>query len=141
MLLLPVATAVLNGLRDVVTRHLSRSETSISILLCSTLMVMLGGLATAPFGWNAVDVRSALLWLAAGVCNAGAHFLMIEALRLGEASLVAPFRYSAFLWALLYGYLLWGEVPAWWVWCGVGLITCGGLYSVRGEHKRAAVLT
>ena len=135
VLLLPLATALSTGLREIVTRHLSRSETSISILLCSTVIVMLAGLATAPFGWNAVDVQGALLFLLAGICNAGAQFLMIEALRMGEASLVAPFRYSAFLWALLFGYLLWNEIPGWWVAVGVGLIICAGLYSVRGETR------
>jgi drug/metabolite transporter (DMT)-like permease len=105
-------------------------------LWCSTVIVMLAGLATAPFGWNAVDARGALLFVTAGVCNAGAHFLMIEALRMGEASLLAPFRYTSFLWALLFGYVLWGEVPGLWVALGVGLIICGGLYSVRGERQR-----
>ena len=137
VLLLPVATALINGLRDIVTRRLSRSETSISILLCSTVIVMLGGLATAPFGWHAMDTRGALLILLAGVCNAGAHFLMIEALRMGEASLVAPFRYTSFLWALVFGYLLWGEIPGLWVALGVGLIICGGLFAFRGAATRA----
>ncbi len=137
VLLLPVATALINGLRDIVTRRLSRTETSISILLCSTVIVMLGGLATAPLGWNALDARGALLILLAGVCNAGAHFLMIEALRMGEASLVAPFRYTSFLWALVFGYLLWGEIPGLWVALGVALIICGGLFAFRGAARSA----
>jgi drug/metabolite transporter (DMT)-like permease len=136
VLLLPVATALINSVRDIVTRRLSRSDTSISILFCSTVIVMLGGLTTAPFGWTAIDGHGALLLVVAGVCNAGAHFLMIESLRMGEASLVAPFRYTSFLWALLFGYLLWGEVPGLWVALGVGLIIGGGLYSARGERKR-----
>ena len=140
VLLLPVATALVNSLRDIVTRRLSRTDTSISILFCSTTIVMLAGLATALFGWKTVDARGALLFLLAGACNAGAHFLMIEALRMGEASLVAPFRYTSFLSALLCGYLLWGEIPGLWVALGVGLIVCGGLYSVRGESRRIAKL-
>lgn len=139
VLLLPVANALLNGLRDIMTRHMSRSESSISILWCSTVIVMLAGLATAPFGWHAVDGRGALLFVVAGLCNAGAHFLMIEALRMGEASLVAPFRYSAFLWAALFGYLLWGEVPGLWVALGVALIICGGYYSARAEARRVPI--
>ncbi len=136
VLLLPVANALINGFRDVATRRLSRSETSVSILICSTIIVMLAGLATAPFGWKSLGANGALLFLLAGLCNAGAHFLMIEALRMGEASLVSPFRYTSFLWAILFGYFLWGEVPGLWVALGVGLIICGGLFMVRGERNK-----
>lgn len=138
ILLLPVLTALCNGSRDIVTRRLSRTDNSISILVSSTVIVMLAGLATAPFGWVAVDTRGALLFLLTGLCNAGAHFLMIEALRLGEASLVAPFRYTSFLWAIIFGYLLWGEIPGLWVILGVALIICGGWYGVRGERSKIA---
>jgi len=137
VLLLPVVCAFVNGLRDVVTRRLSRSETTISILLCSTVIVMLGGLASAPFGWIAVDANSALWFVVAGVCNAGAHFLLIEALRLGEAAAVAPFRYTTLLWATLFGFMLWHEVPSAWVAIGGLLIVVGGWYSVISESRRS----
>ena len=136
-LLLPMVTALSTGLREVLTRQLSHTETSISILLCTTVIVLLAGLATAPFGWNAVDAQGAWLFLFAGACNAAAQFLMIEALRMGEASLVAPFRYSAFVWAILFGYLFFGELPGLWVLLGVCLIVLGGWYSVRGERAHS----
>ena len=138
VLLLPMATALTTGLREVLTRHLSRSETSIAILLSSTVIVMLGGLTTAPFGWSKLDLAGAGLFLLAGVCNTGAQFLMIEALRMGEASLVSPFRYTGLVWAILFGYLLWGEVPGLWVAFGVSLIVFGGWYTVRGESSHHA---
>lgn len=138
VLLLPVATACVNGLRDVVTRRLARSETSVSILLCSTVIVMLGGLATAPFGWNAVDARGTFWFVVAGVSNAAAHFLMIEAFRLGEAAVVAPFRYTILLWATLFGFMVWVEVPSVWLVLGGALIVAGGWYSVRNESRRGA---
>lgn len=137
VLLLPVLTAFVNGLRDVVTRRLARTETSISILLCSTIIVMLGGLVTAPFGWNAVDAPGAFWFVVAGVCNAGAHFLLIEAFRLGEAVAVAPFRYTTLLWATFFGFMVWGEVPSLWLVLGGALIVAGGWYSVRNESRRA----
>ncbi len=136
VLLLPVCTALVNSLRDIVTRRLSRTETSVSILLCSTLIVMFAGLATAPFGWNTVDANGVLWFVLAGVTNAAAHFFVIEALRMGEASLVSPFRYTAFLWAALFGFVLWGEIPGLWVALGVALIICGGLVTVRGERGK-----
>jgi drug/metabolite transporter (DMT)-like permease len=136
VLLLPLCTALANGTRDIVTRRLLRTESAVSILFCSTLIVMFAGFSTLPFGWNAVDARGMLWFVSAGLANAGAHFFVIEALRLGEASLVSPFRYTAFLWAALFGYVMWGEVPGLWVALGVGLIICGGLYTVQGERRK-----
>jgi len=136
ILLLPVMTAFSNGLRDIVTRRLSRTDSSISILLWSTLIVMVAAMVTAPFGWNAVNADGVLWFVIAGACNAGAHFLVIEALRMGEASLVAPYRYTAFLWAVLFGFLMWGEVPGLAVALGVALIVSGGVYAARGETGR-----
>jgi drug/metabolite transporter (DMT)-like permease len=135
-LLVPVAAAVANALRDIVTRRLSRTETSAAILFWSTLIVMLAGLATAPFGWSAVTPRAALWFVVAGAFNAGAHFLMIEALRLGEASLVTPFRYTTLVWAMLLGYFVWRELPDAGVTLGALLIIAGGLYALHTERKK-----
>jgi drug/metabolite transporter (DMT)-like permease len=76
-LLIPVAASFANALRDIVTRRLSRTETSIAILFWSTLIVMAAGALSAPFGWTAVSATSAVWFVAAGVFNAAAHFLMI----------------------------------------------------------------
>ncbi|HYC48657.1 MAG TPA: DMT family transporter [Burkholderiales bacterium] len=131
VLLLPVLAAAVNAFRDIITRHLSRTETSISILFWSTVIVMMAGLATAPFGWNAVTPGAAALFVAAGVSNAGAHFLMIEALRYGEAAAVAPVRYTILLWAIVFGFVLWAEVPGLAVLLGAALIIGSTLYGAR----------
>src|SRR5690242_1337674 len=58
-LLIPVAASLANALRDIVTRRLSRTETSIAILFWSTIIVMGAGLLTAPFGWKPVSSTDA----------------------------------------------------------------------------------
>ncbi len=134
-LLLPVACAFSNAFRDIVTRRLARTETSIAILFWSTLIVMAAGLTTAPFGWQPLTATAAAWFVAAGVFNAGAHFMLIEALRLAEVSLIAPVRYTAIVWATLIGFVVWGEVPDRWVLIGAAVIIAGGLYMVRGETR------
>ena len=132
VLLLPVAAALSAGMRDVVTRSLSRTDSSISILLWSNVAVILfASIATIVGGWN--EVSGSLLALLAlnGLLNAGAHFLIIESLRLGEASLFAPFRYSALIWATILGLLIWGDVPDWWTICGALLLVASGIYIIE----------
>jgi drug/metabolite transporter (DMT)-like permease len=135
-LLLPVAAAFINAFRDVLTRFLSRTETSIAILFWSNLALMAGGAATAPFGWEPVSSGAALWFVVAGVSNGAAHFFIIEALRAGEASAVAPVRYTALIWAALLGFVVWGEVPGLWLWAGAAVIVASSLYMIRAERRR-----
>lgn len=136
-LLLPVAAAMINALRDVLTRRLSRTETSLAILFWSNIILMVGGLATLPFGWQPVSGVSAFWFVAAGICNGLAHFCIIEALRTGEASVVAPMRYSALLWAAVLGFIVWGELPDVWLWAGAAVIVGSSIYMIRVEHRRS----
>jgi drug/metabolite transporter (DMT)-like permease len=136
-LLIPVAAAVANSLRDVMTRFLSRTETSISILFWSTLIVMAAGALTAPFGWQPVTATAAAWFVVAGVFNAAAHFLLIEALRLGEAAVIAPVRYTSLIWATAIGYMVWGELPGAWVFAGSAVIIASGIFMMRAEARKS----
>ncbi len=135
-LLLPVAAALVNALRDVLTRRLSRTETSLAILFWSNIILLVAGLLTAPFGWLPVTAAAAFWFVAAGICNGAAHFLIIEALRIGEASMIAPVRYTALLWAAAIGFVVWGDVPGPWLWLGAAVIVGTSLYMIRAERRR-----
>jgi hypothetical protein len=69
-----------------------------------------------------VSTQDAFWFLAAGIFNGTAHFCIIDALRTGEASALAPVRYTALLWAALLGFLIWGEVPELWLLAGAAVI-------------------
>lgn len=135
-LLLPVAGALVNALRDVLTRRLSRTESSIAILFWSNIILMAGGFTTLPFGWEPVSASAAFWFLAAGIFNGTAHFCIIDALRTGEASVLAPIRYTALLWAAALGFMVWGELPDLWLWVGAAVIVGSSLYMIRAERRR-----
>jgi drug/metabolite transporter (DMT)-like permease len=134
-LLIPVAGSLTNALRDIMTRRLSRRESSIAILFWSAVIVTVMSAATAPFGWRPVPAAAAAWFVGVGVLNAGAHFMLIEAFRLGEAALIAPVRYTALIWATLLGYLIWNQLPDAWVVVGAAVIVGSGLYMVRAESR------
>ena len=131
VLLIPVAAAVVSGLRDVMTRRLSRTDTSISLLFWSSTLMVAVALFTIPLGWRALTVTACAWLLVNGLLNAGAHFLMIEALRLGDAGLVSPFRYTAILWATVAGVLVWQEVPGAMTMVGAALLVVSGILIIR----------
>ncbi len=134
-LLFPLGAALCGGTRDLITRRISRTETTVSVLFVTTLMVVLAGLATFPLGW--APLRAGDLWVFAssGTLIAGAHYLMIEAFRLGEAALVAPFKYTSMVWALLFGFLIFGDLPDASTLLGAGVVVLAGFYVLRRETR------
>lgn len=130
-LLIPVAAAVASGLRDLMTRRLARSDTSISVLFWASALMVAVTLFTIPLGWQPLTLSASIWLIVNGLLNAGAHFLMIEALRLGAAGLVSPFRYTAILWATVAGFLVWQEVPDVMTMIGAAMLVVSGVLIVR----------
>ena len=134
--LIAIAAAFSSALRDIVTRRISTTESSLSILFCSSVFVIVIALAAAPWlGWIKVQTIGWALLLINGILNGGAHFLIIEALRLGEASAVAPYKYTGLIWGVLLGLVVWGDVPSPWVIGGAILIAISGLSLLRNEYR------
>jgi S-adenosylmethionine uptake transporter len=134
--LIAIAAAFSSALRDIVTRRISTTESSLSILFCSSVFVIVIALAAAPWlGWIKVQAVGWALLLINGILNGGAHFLIIEALRLGEASAVAPYKYTGLIWGVLLGLVVWGDVPSPWVIGGAILIAISGLSLLRNEYR------
>ena len=133
ILLLPLGGALCGGLREVITRHLSHRDPSSSTYLAGTAVVMVASLASIAFGWELPNVQQLLLLGLAGVLVGFAEYFMIEAYRNAEVTLVAPFVYTSMVWASLFGFLIFGTVPAPAVVAGAVLIIASGLYLFRAE--------
>lgn len=134
--LLPVLAACSGALRDLVTRRISTGESSIAILCFSTFAVLLAGVASLPFDHAPLDYGDLPVFAMSGCLQGGAHFVLIEAFRHGEASVVAPFKYTALPWAAMFGFLLFGDVPDIWITAGAVPVICGGLYILHLERLR-----
>lgn len=73
------------------------------------------------------------LMVATGLISALGHFCLSQAYRIAPPSLVSGFEYTYFLWAVLYGYLIWGHVPRIATLVGVAIVFAAGLYVIRRE--------
>jgi len=136
--LLPLAAAVLASARDLATRHMGATETATSILAVTTTAVTLSGLLSLPEGWSMPDAADFALLALAGVLIGIAHYLIIEAFRLGEAALIAPFKYTVILWTVALDAIVWATLPEIWVFLGAVLVIGSGLYLVRYGGSRPA---
>jgi drug/metabolite transporter (DMT)-like permease len=134
--LLPIGSAFWAAMRDMVTRRMTATESSNAILCTTTAAVMLAGLATFPFGWRIPEPADLGLMALGGLFSGFGHHFMIEAFRNAEAVLVSPFRYITMIWAVLLGYLVWGDLPDRWVVVGVVLVVISGMYIFQREVMR-----
>jgi drug/metabolite transporter (DMT)-like permease len=88
--------------------------------------------------WAPVTDANLLMLLGASVFLSLAYYFLIVAMRSGEMSLVAPFRYSGLLFALLIGYVVWDELPNLMAWLGILLLVISGLMILREEHLKVS---
>lgn len=124
--------------RDLVTRLIPRHISSVLVTLSTALAVtLLSGLLSLVEGWQATKAWQLAQLGAASVFLSSGYYLLILGMRDGEMSVIAPFRYTALLFALLLGWLVWGEVPNPLAWSGIALLVCAGLYMLHGERTRA----
>ena len=76
-----------------------------------------------------------LLLLCIGAGSAGAQLLMTEGYRSGEASMLAPFEYSAIFYTVVLGWAVWGEVPGVWEMTGIAVLVASGLFTWWREGR------
>lgn len=127
------------SLRDVGTRMLPSEISSAFVNAWALLAVALIGavmMLTGP-GWEALDSDLVLLHVGMIVSVSLALIAIVGALRAGEISAVAPFRYTRMVFALILAFLVFGEVPDWATWSGTALVIASGLYAYLRERRLA----
>lgn len=135
---LAVICAVLVAVRDVLTRSVPREVPSVLILAATTLSVLAGGLVMGLFeAWAPVTGRSLVLLAAAAFFVTGGNYFIITAFRGVEVGVVAPFRYTVIVMAVLYGIFVFGELPDGFTVAGALMIGASGAYTIHRERLRA----
>jgi drug/metabolite transporter (DMT)-like permease len=135
--LVAFASAVLAAARDLVTRRISSDISSPTVTLWSNLTVGALGFALVPFeGWRTLEAPATLLLVgAAGLVTLGSLALVV-AYRSAEISVVAPFRYSVVVLAIVLGFLIFGEWPDPLACIGIALVVASGVYTIHREQAR-----
>jgi drug/metabolite transporter (DMT)-like permease len=132
-----LAGTLCHATRDLMTRGIATSVPSILVTLSTALAVtLLAGVLSIFQGWRAFTLFEFGLLAAASVFLATGYHLLISSMRSGEMSLIAPFRYSGLLFALVVGYCVWGDIPNLLAWTGIALLIGSGLYVLRSERAR-----
>jgi drug/metabolite transporter (DMT)-like permease len=136
--LLPMAMALCNALYQILTRKVAGLEHPLTSLAWGAIVGAVVLSATLPFAWRTPD--DPLHWLLLGVIGVLAsvgHYLLIRAYDYAPATLLAPFTYSALIWAILLGLAVFGNFPDGWSLSGMTVIAATGLF--LANRQRLAV--
>jgi drug/metabolite transporter (DMT)-like permease len=132
---LAVLSAFCNAGTVIQTRRLTQSETTSSIVFYFSLVCAIAGALTLPFAWHTPTGSELAALISLGIFGGIAHIFLTESYRHATASVVAPFDYSAMLWALLLGYWLFGELPSALVYVGASIVAGAGLFVIWRERQ------
>lgn len=125
------------AVRDLATRRLPPHVPSLLVSTLTASAVALTGLAlVVPMGgWSETDTAAWLKAAAAASLLVVGYKFIVVAMRVGDISAVAPFRYTALLWALLFGFLVFGDVPDAAMTLGAAIVVGSGLYTLYRERR------
>jgi drug/metabolite transporter (DMT)-like permease len=125
------------AVRDLVTRYIGLALPALLLASISAVSVTVGGLLMMPFEtWRLPSTEVALLMAGSGVTIFAGNYAMVQAMRMGEVGVVAPFRYAAIPFAVLSGYVVFGELPDAITFLGIAIVMGAGLYTLHRERVR-----
>lgn len=116
-------------------RRITGTETTATILMFMTGIVMIASLFSLPFGW--VMPASSVQWgvlIGIGVAGGLGQMLFTDSYRYAPASFLAPFDYTSMLWAFIAGYWVFGEVPTPYVIAGAVIVAGAGIFVILRER-------
>jgi drug/metabolite transporter (DMT)-like permease len=131
--LLVVGSVVVYSFLMILTRRLGSTESAGAMTFYSALVFLAVGLIAAPFSWIRPTPIGMLLMAATGLLAGSAQYCLTEAFRIAPPSLVAPFEYTSLLWAMLFGFLVWGDVPTTLVLVSAAVVIVSGIYVLHDE--------
>ena len=135
-ILFPAAAAISFGIYQISTRLLSQADPITTTLFYTALVGTLFTSAAAPFYWTPPTSGAWALMITTGLCGGLGHFALIKAFTLSPASVISPYGYLNLIWALLFGFLLFSEIPNIWTIVGGVIITTSGLYVYHRERNQ-----
>ncbi|MDI7864851.1 DMT family transporter [Rhizobiaceae bacterium n13] len=134
---LALQAAVLWASGTVLLRKTAMAETSIVQMTISNLFFLALTGAMLLVSWKTPNLQELALLFGTGIIGGAAQLAFFEGMRRAPISVLAPFEYTALVWAFVLGYLVWSDIPKSEVFVGAALIISAGLIIILSERRRA----
>ena len=130
-----VICAVGYAMSAIIVRIAGRTDSTKSMIFWLLTMMGSGAAVLALPQWRAIQPRHWLVIAAVGASGFLGQWGITEAFRMGEASFIAPFEYSALAWGLTLDWVLWRSIPGTRAFAGAAVIIASGIYLIRRERS------
>jgi S-adenosylmethionine uptake transporter len=121
--------------RDLVTRRLSKDVPSMMVTLAAAVIVTaFAGILSLGQDWVPVSNKNAGLIVGSSFFILGAYLCSVLAMRVGDISFTAPFRYTGLIWALFLGWVIFGDWPTPLTMLGAAIVVGTGLFTLYRER-------
>jgi drug/metabolite transporter (DMT)-like permease len=135
--LFALANAIMYGSVTVAVRGMTATESTNTLLMWQLAILAVVHTCLLVFGFRVPTATDAALLVASGIANALAQYLWTRALHLAPAAAVSPFYYLLLVWALLIGFVFWGDVPSVGLLAGSAIVVLSGLFLLWHETRRS----
>lgn len=132
-----LGSAVCYAVSAIAARVQARTNSTRQMMFWLMLLMAIGATTLAAPNWVALDAQHVWLLLALAVSGFFGQLAITEAFSHGEASVVAPFEYSALAWGVAIDWLLWQTLPDEYTLIGAAIIIGSGIYLIRHEKVHA----
>ncbi len=134
--LLALLSAAISASVTIAVRRMTLTEATTTLITYQALITLVLSAALLPLGWTALRWADALVLAAIGLGSGIGQFWWTQAFRFAPAAVAAPFSYLAMVWALILGYVVWGDVPTPSLIAGGLVVAASGLYILYRETVR-----
>ena len=139
--LFALINAVMYGSVTVAVRGMTRTESPNTLVIWMLTVLAFFHSFLLIFGWRSPSLFDGVLLCGTGLVNAVGQWCWTKALQLAPAPAVTPFYYLMLVWALVFGFLLWGDVPSASLLVGSGIVVATGLFLFLREARLQQSLT
>lgn len=125
-------------LRDLSTRQMGRDIPSVTVAIwASGFVAAMGAGGVIWEGWRIVPWHGVAMTLAASAALVVGYMTSVMVMRVGDIAVVAPFRYTALIWAILFGWALFGTLPDQLTLIGAAIVVASGIYTLWRDTAAA----
>ncbi|MBL6616983.1 MAG: DMT family transporter [Reyranella sp.] len=139
--LLPLIGALLWASYQILTRLAARHDSPDTSLIWAAMVPLIATTFVGPIGWQWPTLTVWLLLALISAIGAVGNYAMIKALDHAEAAAVQPYNYTLLLWATLFGFLMFGDMPDRWTILGAAIVVASGLYTWHHDRRTTSAAT
>jgi drug/metabolite transporter (DMT)-like permease len=133
--LFALANAVLFGTVTVGVRGMTATESTETLTMYQMVILTAFFTAALPFGWVTPTLEDWGAMVVNGLGNALGQYLWTRALHLAPTSAVVPFNYFSLVWAIILGFLVWGDLPSAALLAGSAIVVGSGMFLLWHESR------